>query len=161
MPPHEYVIHVVSAADRGPRCGAPDPGPIPRGVALSIVPCPRCLDVGPEGLPEEATMAYFLKRIRLALMRKLRDAPAAERERYREQVVALAAAGLADPDSSPALFDEGQVLAALYAIGAAKAGLANLRRMGTAPTWELLNRQLDELAMLTVAVAEGLPGWEH
>lgn len=160
----EYLMHTFAADDgrltakaRRPLCGAIDPGPVPFGDAFKVVPCTECMKVGPEGLPHEMTMEHHLGEVRTMLRRKLRGMSEADRQAYKEQIVAIAASGLADPPAAPALYETPQLLAALYITGAIRAGYWQLKRSGVRPTWALLEQGLIEIEMITVALVEGTP----
>lgn len=153
----EFIIHTTTTADSAPLCGAPDPGPVPTGVPIKILPCMACMDFGGKPLPEKLTMRFHLAQVRDSLRQKMRGMSEADRAAFKEQIIAIAASGLVDPPAAPAMYDEGQLLAALYAIGGIRAGFWQLKRAGIRPTWSSLERALLEHEMVTVALVEGTP----
>lgn len=156
-PPHEFRIHTILAGHDEPLCGAADPGPAPFGEAIRILPCPDCMAVGPDGLPHELTMAFHATKVREQLRQKLRGMSETDRQSYKEQILAVASSSLADPEAAPPLWDLRQLYAALYAIGAIRAGHYQLRRAGIRPTWAMLEQGLIEIENVTVALMEGTP----
>lgn len=153
----EYTVHVLAGPGGMPRCGADGPGPIPWGQVNKILPCLDCMTVGAEGLPREATMRYKLEEVRRDLARKLRGMSAADRADYKLSVFSAAASSLADPDRPPTLFDEGQMMAALYAIDAIRAAYIQMRRAGVRPPYSMLEQGAHEMEMIVVALADGTP----
>lgn len=151
----EYVMHMLVGGGP-PWCGAADPGPVPWGQVTKITVCLDCMSVTTE-LPREATMRYKLEEVRRDLARKLRGMSEADRANYKETLVSVAAASLADPDCAPPMFDEKQVLAALYAIGSIRAGYVQIQRSGVRPTYAMLKQAAHEMEMIIVGLAEGLP----
>lgn len=120
----EWVVHTLVAEGlrSAPICGQPDSGPPPFGHPIRLVVCPACMEFGPAGMPRELTMRHHVSVVREQLREKLRRMSEQERDRYREQVRMIAAASLQDPEAAPALYDEGRLMAALYAIGAIRSG---------------------------------------
>lgn len=155
--PEVYVIHTTLSQNSPPLCGAVDPGPIPLGVPLKFFPCDKCVEVGKANYSEKHSMAHHADQIRELLRQKLRGMSEADRNSWKEQVAAIAVAGLIDPPAAPALYTEGQLLAALYAISGIRAGLWQLKKSGARPTYATLERALLEHEMITVALVEGTP----
>lgn len=151
-----HLMH-TTIGDGPPLCGADDPGPVDWTTPVKVMPCQACMEVGPNGLPYELTMAAHLAKVREALRQKLRGLSEADRAAYKEQIVAIAASGLADQPAAPALYDEGQLLAALYAIAGIRAGFHHMKRAGVRPTFTMLEQALKEHEMITVALVEGTP----
>lgn len=153
----DFIIHTVLKPGDPPLCGATDPGAIPYGAPIKILPCPDCMKVGPDGIPENLTMRYHVSEVREALRQKMRGMSETDRATFKDQVVSVASSGLADPSAAPALYDEGQLFAALFAISSIRAGLWHLKRAGIRPTYAILERVLLEQEMLSVALVEGTP----
>lgn len=152
-----HLIHTVIAGEDRPLCGGEDQGPIPMGVPIKVQPCPDCMAVGPDGLPHELTMAFHATKVREQLRQKLRALSEADRQGYKEQILAIATSSLADPEAAPPLWEIRHLYAALYAIGAIRAGHYQLRRAGVRPTWAMLEQGLVELEMLSLALMDGTP----
>jgi hypothetical protein len=154
---HIHLLHTVIAGHDRPFCGADDPGPIPIGRGVKVVPCMRCMEIGPQGLPHELTIAFAAAKAREQLRQKLRGMSEADRQTYKEQILTIASASLADPEAAPPLWSDRQLYAALYAIGAIRAGHYQLRRAGVRPTWAILEQGLTEVENVTIALMEGTP----
>lgn len=152
-----YTIHTTIPPSNDPICGAPDPGPLDFTQPFKVMPCDECIKVGPEGLPHHLTMEHHLGQVRSALRQKLRGMSEAQRAEWKSSIVAVASSGLADPAAAPALYTEAQLVAALYAISAVRAGFHQMKRAGVRPTWTLLEQGLIEMEMITVALVEGTP----
>lgn len=152
-----HLIHTVIAGLDRPLCGADDPGPMPLGGALRVMPCEACMAVGPDGIPHELTMAFHASKVREQLRVKLRGMSEEDRETYKRTVLAVAASSLADAEAAPPLWEPRHLYAALYAIGAIRAGHFQLRRAGVRPTWAILEQGLIELENVTMALVEGTP----
>lgn len=113
--------------------------------------------VGPDGIPHELTMAFHASKVREQLRVKLRGMSEEDRETYKRTVLAVAASSLADAEAAPPLWEPRHLYAALYAIGAIRAGHFQLRRAGVRPTWAILEQGLIELENVTMALVEGTP----
>lgn len=157
--PHTHKIHTVLQGHDQPLCGAPDPGPIDFSQPFKVEVCGECMAAGNDAgvMSEELTMRFYLGTVRERLRQKLRGLSELDRATYKEQIRSIATAGLLDPAAAPALYDEGQILAALYAIAGVRAGHYHMRRAGVRPTWAILDKGLDEIEMITVALVEGTP----
>lgn len=155
--PATYTTHTILNENGTPRCGAPDPGPIRWGQVNRVVACTDCLHVEPGGLRREETVAGHLDKVRADLKIHLRSMSEADRAAWKESVFSTAAASLVDPDCAPSLFDEPQLLAALYALSATRAGAWHAKRAGVPASYAVFETALHSMEMILVALCEGTP----
>lgn len=150
-----YLMHTL--VNGASLCGGVE-AVLPFGTRFEVLVCQECMSLGSEHLAEELTVAHQLDQVRDALRAKLAADTPADRAAFHRQVIDIASATLVDPDASPVMFDRGQLLAAMFALGAVQGGYHQLRQSGVhIPTWGLLEDGLVGVKMVLLAMAEGLP----
>jgi len=153
----EIVMHSTTSDSPRPLCGADDPGPLDLTRPFVIRCCYPCLGIGVDGMRADLTIGYRLDRLRDELRSKLRQMSYADRTNWKTGVVSAATASLADAASSPALYDEPRLLAALYATAAVRAAAHTAARAGARLSATYLDGLITEVELILVAMTEGIP----